>query len=493
MAQPTVLITGASSGIGRALALRLARRGARVLAVGRRPDRLASLVSEASGAGEIVPLIADLRCADAVDALFDAGPVSARPLDAVVNNAGVAAPEGEATVAMPDAAWRATYAINLVGMLHVSRRAASALRAGGTLVHVASLAAIRHLPTQATYTATKAAMRALSACLAEELGAEGTRVALVTPGATKTDILRDFPPSYLAAHGVENEARLAADDVAAAIEYAIDAPAGVRLDEIVLSPLGRGVSQAAAASAPWCALKAPERRRTAIVTGATSGIGEAIARAFLRRGDHVVVHGLTDGDVTAARARLGEADTIGVVADLRHLDGARALWDTIERHRLSVDVAVHNAGVVLGGPFAAIDLRALDDLLAVNCAAVDLSCRHAARHFGARGGTIINIASNLAFTPAPQFAAYAASKAYVLALSSCLHDAWAAARVRVCAICPGAVDTQITQTLPAELRASLDTGTRRLSPDAIAQLAVEVAGHAAHGRLKQVVFEHDVN
>lgn len=173
-----VLVTGASSGIGRALAAALVGRGARVVAAARSVDRLAALAAELGPALE--PVTADVTAPADVQRLV----AGAGRLDAVVNNAGIGrvAPFLESD----PADWRATLDTNLIGALLVARAALPAMLAAGrgVVLNVGSASAAGW-PYLAVYAASKAALQAASIALDREYAGRGVRVRLIEVGPTQ--------------------------------------------------------------------------------------------------------------------------------------------------------------------------------------------------------------------------------------------------------------------------------------------------------------------
>ena len=186
-----VLVTGASSGIGRALATALVGRGARVVAAARSADRLASLAAELGPACEAVT--ADVgQPADVERVVADAG-----RLDAVINNAGVG--HVEPFLSSDPAVWRATLDTNLVGALLVARAALPGMLAAGrgAVINVGSASAAGW-PYLALYAASKAALHAASVALDREYVGRGVRVLHVEIGPTQgTDFGIHSDPAHL--------------------------------------------------------------------------------------------------------------------------------------------------------------------------------------------------------------------------------------------------------------------------------------------------------
>ena len=187
-----VLVTGGGRGIGRAIALALAARGAQVF-VNYKADAEAAgetcrLVRE-KGAGADA-LRADVGDREAVRAMF--AEIRARGfwVRTLVNNAGVLRDRPFAVMSTED--WREVLGTNLDGAFHCAREAASAMiaRRRGCIVNVASLSGLRGLPGQANYAAAKGGLIALTRVLARELGRHGIRVNAVAPGFIDTDMLR---------------------------------------------------------------------------------------------------------------------------------------------------------------------------------------------------------------------------------------------------------------------------------------------------------------
>ena len=180
----TVVITGASTGIGRATALRLARADFAVLAGVRREEDGADLRAQD---GRIEPLLVDVTDAGQIARL--AARVGAAPLAGLVNNAGIAVAgplEG-----VPIDLVRRQYEVNVFGLLAVTQALLEPIRAGrGRIVNIGSIGGRINTPFVGPYSSSKAAVRSLSAALRRELRPWDIRVALVEPGALDTPIWR---------------------------------------------------------------------------------------------------------------------------------------------------------------------------------------------------------------------------------------------------------------------------------------------------------------
>lgn len=228
------LITGASRGIGAAIARALAAAGARAVVTARSAGPLAALAAEIGA----VPVVADLTRGDDVTRLADAtrGALGGAP-DILVNNAGVflIAP----LAAMPEATFVDTIDTNVVAPFRLVRAFLPELRArgGGHVVSIGSIADRMVFPENGAYSPAKFALRALHEVLRSELRGTGVRATLVSPGAVDTALW----DRVLAAGNAHEralptrEAMLPADAVADAVLYAVTCPAAVNIDELRLS------------------------------------------------------------------------------------------------------------------------------------------------------------------------------------------------------------------------------------------------------------------
>ena len=190
--------------------------------------------------------------------------------------------------------------------------------------------------------------------------------------------------------------------------------------------------------------------RVALVTGASRGIGAAIARAFARAGADIAVHGnATPAGKTCETVRGSGRRAVAVVGDMGHADTPdRLLKETVDAFG-RLDIVVNNAGIIRRGP--TVDTRDEDwqEVIDVNLNGVFRLCRAAGRHWLAAGqpGKIINIASLLSFQGGLNVPAYAASKSAVAGLTRELANEWAAKGINVNAIAPGYMRTDNTEAL----------------------------------------------
>lgn len=180
------LVTGASSGIGRATALRLGRDGARVALVGRNRERLEELHQQLPNSAVFV---CDLAQRSERAGLVAAVVGALGRLDILINNAGIIGSGAFASTAL--ATWDTMLEINLLSVVDVTRNALPYLQASrGCVVNVSSVAGLRAFPGIAPYAVSKAALDQLTRCLALELGPAGVRVNAVNPGVVVTELHR---------------------------------------------------------------------------------------------------------------------------------------------------------------------------------------------------------------------------------------------------------------------------------------------------------------
>lgn len=184
------VITGASQGIGRAIALRLVELGARVVVAARSLPKLDELVADLQAAGgEALAVVSDVRRPRAVEQLLHKALERFGQVDIWVNNAGIGQ-FGTPLHETPLEAWAATLETNLNSVFYSIRAVAPHLiqRRCGHIINIASLAGHNPLPGGAAYAASKAALHGLTVSAAEELRTYGIRVSLVCPGSVDTDL-----------------------------------------------------------------------------------------------------------------------------------------------------------------------------------------------------------------------------------------------------------------------------------------------------------------
>lgn len=233
-----IAITGASSGIGEATALLLAGRGAKVVLGARRADRLEALAARITAAGgEAAAAATDVTRRADLENLVALALGRYGRLDVLVSNAGIGPISPFDDLKVED--WEAMIDVNIKGVLYGIAAALPLFRRQGSghFVHVVSTAGLRIVPLQGVYAATKNAVRTLTEALRQEAG-ETLRVTSVSPGFVRTDFADSMTDPKARAAILEQRDRIAIapDAIARAIAYAIDEPADVDVNEIVVRP-----------------------------------------------------------------------------------------------------------------------------------------------------------------------------------------------------------------------------------------------------------------
>jgi 3-oxoacyl-[acyl-carrier protein] reductase len=189
-------------------------------------------------------------------------------------------------------------------------------------------------------------------------------------------------------------------------------------------------------------------RRTAIVTGASRGIGAAIAQRLAQDGVAVIVNysrGREEAEKLAQAIENERGVAVAVQADIAQPDGIRHLFDAAEQRFGGVDILVNNAGVMKLSPIAEADDALFDSHVAINLAGVFRGMREAARRMR-EGGRIISFSSSVVGMYGPGYGIYAATKAAVEAMTHVLAKELGPRRITVNAVAPGPVDTALFMT-----------------------------------------------
>ena len=232
------LVTGASSGFGEAVALGLAKAGAKVALAARREDRLQALAKQITDAGgEALVIVADFTDEHQAQRAVRETEAAFGRLDILINNAGVMYLEPVASADL--ARWRSMIELNLLGLIAASQAALPGMttRKDGHIVNIASTAAHISNPLSAAYSATKFGVLGFSESLRKEVHKDNIRVTVISPGMAATE-LRD----HIAVEAVQSALNKAADamrqltaeDVADAILYAVSRPPHVMINEILM-------------------------------------------------------------------------------------------------------------------------------------------------------------------------------------------------------------------------------------------------------------------
>jgi 3-hydroxy acid dehydrogenase / malonic semialdehyde reductase len=242
LAGSKAIVTGAGSGIGRAIARALVDRGASVVLADVDGEAVARLASELGpGAG---PLRLDVTDHAAVDQVLGSIPAAFRPIDILINNAGhdVGGRTHFARGSADD--WTSIIDTNLTGMMRVTRAVLPEMveRNSGDIVNMSSISALRLVPDTAAYTTSKAGVRAFSDALRADLAETPIRVTEVLPGLARTNIIlkrhrgdRALEKAYF------DQARIALDpeDISRAIIFALEQPPHMQIAQLFILPVNR--------------------------------------------------------------------------------------------------------------------------------------------------------------------------------------------------------------------------------------------------------------
>jgi short-subunit dehydrogenase len=227
------------------------------------------------------------------------------------------------------------------------------------------------------------------------------------------------------------------------------------------------------------ALPPPQPASTALVTGASSGIGEQIARGLARRGHGVTLVARREDRLTALAEELAgahdvRAEVIG--ADLGDSGSRDALAAKLDELGLDVEVLVNNAGYGGFGAFAEQERERELGMIRLNVEAlVDLEARYLAGMVERGRGAVINIASTASFQPIPDNATYAATKAFVLSHGEAVHEELRGSGVSITTVCPGPVKTEFAEVAGIGGAEKRTPSFVWLTPEEVAAAAIEGA------------------
>lgn len=239
----TALITGAASGIGAAIAGRLAGNGWRLVLVDRDKDRLADLAGRLDGR-ELATLVLDVTDAAAVAALPERIPEALRPVTALINNAGhdiggtTRFDQGSADE------WANVIETNLIGMMRVTRALLPDMvaRNAGDIVNMGSISGLRVVPDMAAYTASKFGVRGFTDTLRGDLQDTAIRVTEIRPGLTRTNIISTrYRGDDARADAYFDRFKMALDpeDIAHVVAFALDMPPHAQVAHLTVVPVNR--------------------------------------------------------------------------------------------------------------------------------------------------------------------------------------------------------------------------------------------------------------
>lgn len=239
------MVTGATSGIGKACALILAKNGYHIIATGRRSDRLDALKSEVPDGIEVLPLIFDVRDKEAVFKLIENLPDSWKNIDILINNAGNAhGMDPIQTGSLDD--WDAMMDINVKGLLYVSKAVIPGMTAckSGMIINIGSIAGKEVYPNGNVYCGSKHAVDAITKGMRIDLNPYGIKVIGIHPGLVETEfsVVRFKGDEERAEKVYQGFEPLLAQDIAEIVEFCVNRPSHVVLADILVLPTAQATA-----------------------------------------------------------------------------------------------------------------------------------------------------------------------------------------------------------------------------------------------------------
>lgn len=196
-------------------------------------------------------------------------------------------------------------------------------------------------------------------------------------------------------------------------------------------------------------------KKTALVTGASSGFGRELVKLFAGDGYNVILVARREGELQEVAQQLESefagCETLVISKDLAQAHAARELYDEVQQHGLSVHALVNDAGFGEHGPFVETDLEKELAMIQLNVTSLVTLTKLFGRDMVHRGeGRILQLASTVSFMPVPKLSVYAATKAFVLSFSEAISYELQDTGVTMTALCPGASDTEFFSRADAE-------------------------------------------
>lgn len=234
-----IVITGASSGIGEATAKRLATQGAKLVLGARREERLAKLADDIqSSGGSAVFQTTDVTHAEQVSSLVELAKSQFGNVDVLINNAGIMPVSRMFELKVDE--WERMVDVNIKGVLNGIAAVLPGMleRKSGHIINIASVAGQKVMAAGAVYCGTKHAVRAISEGLRLEVGPANVRTTIISPGAVDTELPGTIsnPTARQYVSGIYKKEAIQPDAIARAIQFAIEQPADVDVNEITVRP-----------------------------------------------------------------------------------------------------------------------------------------------------------------------------------------------------------------------------------------------------------------
>jgi short-subunit dehydrogenase len=218
--------------------------------------------------------------------------------------------------------------------------------------------------------------------------------------------------------------------------------------------------------------------QTALITGASGGIGEAFARQLAAQGMHLILVARSEDKLQALASEIRQRNGVNVAviaADLGQADAAGTIYAETQRRGITVDMLINNAGFSTNGVFETIPAAQDHQQVMVNVAAVvNLTHTFIPGMLAQGRGVVINVASTTSFYPLPEQAVYAASKAFVLSFSESLWEEYRRRGIKVLALCPGATATAFFDAMGRDVK------MKKHTPDAVVRTALQALADNRH-------------
>nr|XP_012222758.1 PREDICTED: uncharacterized protein LOC105672418 [Linepithema humile] len=498
------VITGASAGIGAAVARSLLKHGMIVAGFARRAEKIKEIADSLEDSpGKLHPVECDVTKEESVLAAFAWVKENLGPISVLVNSAGITKESSLIDGTLED--WQSVFDVNVLGLCLCTREAVRVMREtaeDAVVIHVNSLAAERipFIPGFSVYPASKRAVTGLAQTLRHELAGTRIRVTNISPGLVATDFMASysiFSPEAMAATPTLN-----ADDVAAAAIYVLSNPPHVlvchllivqNIQDVVLRPLGEscnirervsvisdddtrylgvvdgdGHAEAPSSSERYFLVHIVARTQSlnmtsllnkiVLITGASSGIGKALVEDLVSKGLKVIglASDLNKLKILAEELKGKPGKLIPLQCDLSIQSEIETALEWIEKNLGSIDILINSASINLDWSSINGGIEELKKTLDINLLGLTLITKgvlQLMKNKGLDNGIIVNINDiiGLKWLPLasdrPISPAYASSKSALTALTESLRLELAQneSNIKVINICPGLVETEMTQ------------------------------------------------